>query len=87
MKTVILATAAVLALAAGSALAGEGEGTQPNTVFTELPGVLAQAPVQQQVPTAYARTQPRGAATSTFVTNSHSGTWLFPPNGNQGANS
>jgi hypothetical protein len=87
MKTIFLATAAVLALGAGSAFAGEGEGIQPNTVFTELPGVLAQAPVQQQVPSAYARTQPIGAPTSTFVTNSHSGTWLFLPNGNQGANS
>jgi hypothetical protein len=86
MKTIILATAAVLALGAGSAFAGEGDGTQPNSLFTELPGVLAQAPVQQ-VPSAYARTQPSGAATSTFVTNSHSGTWLFPPDGNAGANS
>ncbi len=87
MRTIILATAAVLALGAGSAFAGEGEGTQPNTVFTELPGVLAQAPVQQQAPSAYARTQPSGAPTSAFVTNSRGSTWLFPPNGNQGANS
>ena len=87
MKTIILATAAVLALGAGSAFAGEGEGTEPNTRFTELPGVVAQAPVQQHAPSAYARTQPSGAPTSAFVTHSHSGTWLFPPNGNQGSNS
>jgi hypothetical protein len=87
MKTIILATAAVLALGAGSAFAGEGEGTQPNSLFTELPGVLAQAPVQQQAPSAYAHTPPSGAPTSTFVTNSHSGTWLFPPDANAGSNS
>jgi hypothetical protein len=87
MKTVILATAAVLALGAGSAFADGGEGTEPNSLFTELPGVVAQAPVQQQAPSAYAHTQPGGAPTSTFVANSHSGTWLFPPDGNAGANS
>ena len=87
MKTIFLATAAVLALGASSAFAGEGEGTEPNTLFTEIPGVIAQAPAQQTAPTAYAHGQVSGAPTSTFVTNSHSGTWLFPPNGNQGANS
>ncbi len=85
MRTMILATAAVLALGAGSAFAGDGEGTQPNTLFTELPGVLAQAPVQQQ--SAFARNQTSGAPTAAFVTQSHGGTWLYPPNPNQGANS
>ena len=87
MKTMILATAAVLALGAASAFAGEGEGTHPNTLFTELPGVLAQAPVQQPVPSAVARNQNNGAPVAAFVTNSHRGTWLFAPNPNQGANS
>jgi hypothetical protein len=87
MRTMILATAAVLALGASSAFAGEGEGTQPNTLFTEIPGVLAQAPVQQQVPSAVARNQTSGSPTAAFVTNSHSGTWIFAPNPNQGANS
>ena len=87
MKTIFLAAAAVLALGASSAFADGGEGTKPNTLFTELPGVVAQAPAQQAAPTAYAHGQAGGAATSTFVTNSHSGTWLFAPNGNQGANS
>jgi hypothetical protein len=86
MKTFFLATAAVLALGAGSAFADGGEGPHANTQFNELPGVIAQAPVQQ-APSAYARSQPSGPATSTFVTNSHSGTWLFPPDGNAGANS
>ena len=84
MKTIFLATAAVLALGASSAFADGGEGTEPNTLFTELPGVVAQAPVQQQAPSAFAHTQPSGAPTSTFVTNSHSGTWLFPPGRSRG---
>jgi hypothetical protein len=87
MKTMILATAAVLSLGVGSAFAGDGEGQVPNTLFTELPGVIAQAPVQQ-VPSAVAQGQTGKAPTATFVTRSQSsGTWLFPPNPNQGANS
>ncbi|HEX4170907.1 MAG TPA: hypothetical protein VHY82_00345 [Acetobacteraceae bacterium] len=87
MRTMIFATAAVLALGAGSAFAGEGEGTHANTLFTELPGVVAHAPVQQQVPSAVARNQTGNPPTAAFVTNNHSGTWVFPPNPNQGANS
>ena len=64
MKTFFLATAAVLALGAGSAFAGGGEGPHANTQFNELPGVIAQAPVQQQAPSAYARSQPSGPALS-----------------------
>ncbi len=45
MKTMILATAAVLALGIGSAFAGDGEGPAANTTFTQLPGVIAQAQV------------------------------------------
>lgn len=78
MKTMILATAAVLGLGVGSAYAGEGDGTVANTWFTELPGVVAQAPLQ--TPSAVARNQATGAPTAAFVTNSHSsGTWLFQP--------
>lgn len=88
MRTMIFATAAVLALGAGSAFAGEGEGTQANTLFTEIPGVVAQAPVQQPVPSAVAHNQTNGAPpVAAFVTNSNRGTWLFAPNPNQGANS
>jgi hypothetical protein len=83
----IFATAAVLALGAGSAFAGEGEGTHPNTLFTQIPGVLAQAPVQQAMPSAVARNQTGDAPVAAFVTNSNKGTWLFAPNPNQGANS
>ena len=49
-----------------------------NTFFTELPGVVAQAP-SQQVPSAVARNQTGGAPTAAFITNHSSGTWLFPP--------
>ena len=87
MKTIILATAAVLALGASSAFAGEGEGPAANTTFTQLPGVIAQAQVGQ-APSAYARNQATGKPTAAFVTTSRSsGTWLFAPNPNQGGNS
>jgi hypothetical protein len=87
MKTMILATAAVLALGVGSAFAGDGDGPAANTTFTQLPGVIAQAQIGQ-TPSAYARNQATGKPTAAFVTTSRSsGTWLFVPNPNQGANS
>jgi hypothetical protein len=87
MKTMILATAAVLSLGVGSVFPGDGEGPVPNTLFTELPGVIAQAPVQQ-APSAVALGQLGNAPTAAFATRSRSsGTWLFAPNPNQGANS
>ena len=79
MKTMILAAAAVLSFGVGSAFASEGEGgTVANTFFTELPGVVAQAP-SQQVPSAVARSQTGAAPTAAFIENHSSGTWLFPP--------
>jgi hypothetical protein len=87
MKTIMLATAAILGLGIGVAFAGEGDGPSANTFFSSLPGVIAQAPVQQ-APSAVARNQAGGGApTAAFVTSSHRGTWLFAPNTNQGANS
>ena len=56
MKTMFLVTAAVLGLGVGSAYADSEGGQIANTRFTELPGVLAQAPVQQ-APSAVARNQ------------------------------
>ena len=78
MKTMILATAAVLALGAGSAYADSEGGTVANPWFTNLPGVVAQAPVQRRCP-AVARNQAIGAPTAAFVTSHSSGTWLFQP--------
>jgi hypothetical protein len=46
MKTTFLAAAAALVLGVGPAYAGDGGGGAPNTFFTELPGVIAQAPGQ-----------------------------------------
>lgn len=87
MKTMILATAAVLALGVGSAFAGDGDGPAANTTFTQLPGVIAQAQIGQ-TPSAYARNQATSKPTAAFVTTSRSsGTWLLVPNPNQGANS
>jgi hypothetical protein len=48
MKTMILAAATALTLSAGVALANESGGYGGPTQFTQLPGVLAQAPVQNQ---------------------------------------
>jgi hypothetical protein len=46
MKTIILATAAVLGIGIGAAYAGDGEDGAmiPDTAFNELPGVIATAP-------------------------------------------
>ncbi len=83
MRTIILATATLLGLGAVAANASEG-GPAPNTWFTQLPGVIAQAPMQ--APSAVAQQQD-SAPTAAFATGSHSsGTWLFPPNSDQGAN-
>ena len=91
MKTMLLAAAAALSLGVGSAYADGGDGPAANTFFTELPGVVAQA----QVPNAPAYAQNRqatqqaqnGPGVHAYVTQSSHGTWLFAPNGNQGANS
>ena len=84
MKTIYLAAAAALSIGIGSAYAGEGEGVIPNTLFTELPGVVAQAPVKNAPLVATAQ---NGNATQHYVTQSSRGTWLFAPNANSGANS
>ena len=88
MKTIVLATAAVLALGAGSVFAGDGDIPQAETFFTQLPGVIAQAPVQQ-APSAVARNQVGGAPTAAFVTGHSRGTWLYGSGGgsHEGANS
>ena len=92
MKTMLLAAAAGLSLVASTAAyAGDGEGPVGNTFFTQLPGVVAQADVPK-VP-AYAQngqaTQhaQNGQGVHAYVTQSSHGTWLFPPNANQGSNS
>ena len=84
MKTMMLATAAVLSLGIGSAFAGEGDGTVANTFFTELPGVVAQAPVQQASTAVAANQATSGIAA--FIAEHRSAVSLFPPNANEGTN-
>jgi hypothetical protein len=81
MKTMLLAAAAALSLGISAAYADDGDGPIANTQFTELPRVIAQAPVQNAPAVATAR---NGQAIGTYVTNSSHGTWLFAPNQNQG---
>jgi len=83
MKTMFLAAAAALSLGIGSAYADGGDLT-PDTRFTELQGVIAQAPAQNVPSIAAAQ---NGQATGTYVTQSSRGTWLFQANQNQGGNS
>ena len=93
MKTMLLAAAAGLSLAASTAAyADSGDGPAANSFFTELPGVVAQADVPNA--SAYAQNrqmQPQqaqnGQGVHVYVGRSNQGTWLFAPNGNQGANS
>ena len=80
MKTMFLAAAAVLSLGVGSAYANEG-GVVANTLFTELPGVIAQAPVQNAPPVATAQ---NGGQVHVYSTQSSRGTWLFAPHEGNG---
>jgi hypothetical protein len=84
MKTMLLAAAAALSLGLGSAYAGEIEGIQPYTYFQQLPGVIAQAPVQ----TRSVATAQNGQAVHAYVAQSNRGTWVFQGAGShEGANS
>src|ERR1700759_1485255 len=93
MRIMLLAAAAGLSLAASTAAyADGGDGPAANTLFTELPGVVAQADVPNA--TAYAQNrqvQPEqaqnGQGVHVFAPQSSHGTWLFQANPNQGANS
>jgi hypothetical protein len=81
MKTMIIAAAAVFSLGVGSAYADSEGGQVANTQFTELAGVVSQAPVQSAPPVATAQ---NGQAVRAYVANSSRGTWLFQPNQNGG---
>jgi hypothetical protein len=79
MKTMLLAAAAALSLGVGSAYAADSEGAsdQAITRFTEIPGVMAQAPAQNAPSVATAQS---GQVVHTFVTSSRSG-YQFPGGG------
>jgi hypothetical protein len=85
MKTMLLAAAAALSLGIGSAYAGDGEGPAGGYVF---PGYIIPGSVYAGAQTpSVATTQNGQARTHVYVTHSQSqGTWLFPPNPNQGGN-
>ena len=93
MKTMLLAASAGLSLVASTAAyAGDGDGPAANTFFTQLLDVVAQADVPNA--SAYAKNRPaqtqqaqNGQGVHAYVTQSSRGTWLFPANSNQGANS
>jgi hypothetical protein len=91
MRTMLLAAAAGLSLVASTAAyADGGDGPAANTLFTELPGVVAQADVPNAQPMPrVGRCSPAGAerAGRVYTTQSSRGTCLFQANPNQGANS
>ena len=77
MKTTLLAAAAAISLGAGAAYADSGQGTVPNTSFTELSGDAGQAPGQNAPWIAGTRNGQQG---QTYSQSTHR-TWLFPPIG------
>ena len=82
MKILLRAAIAAASISSiGPASAGEGEGAVANTFFTELPGVVAQSPVQNAPAVVTAR---NGMTVHAYVANANHGTWLFAPaeNGN-----
>ena len=83
MKIMLRTALTALSIASISpAFAEGGDGTIPNTYFTQLPGVVAQAPVQNpSVATAQ-----NGQGVHAYVTNSNHGIWLFAPQDGGGAN-
>jgi hypothetical protein len=84
MRTMILAAGALLSLSAGVAYAGDADAPAANTLFTQIPGVIAQAPVQNAPAVATAQ---NGQAVHVYATRSNQGTWLFQGGHNEGANS
>ena len=84
MKTLFLAGVMLFGLASTMARAEESEGgPEANTLFTEITGVVAQAPVQSAPADAIAR---NGQSVHVYGTHSSYGTWLFEPQDDSGAN-
>jgi hypothetical protein len=69
LRTMIIATVAAMGLASGVAHAGEGEGLAANTLFTQIPGQVPQAPAGN-VPSINPARQTDGSGHSR---------WLSPP--------
>jgi hypothetical protein len=78
MKTMFLAAAAVSALGVGSAFA---QGIAGGYAYPDFWGNQA----TQAAPQAHAAAPSNGDTVGTYVTHSsNAGTWLFPPNPNNG---
>lgn len=94
MKIMLIATVAALSLVAYSASAGENEVgksktvsapyTQTPTDLTDTSGKFAQAPVQTDAPVV--ATSQSKQTIPIYVAGSGKGTWLFPPNQDEGSN-
>jgi len=82
MRIKLLAAVAAFGLSVAPAFAAESDS---GYVFPDFWGSKAAAAQQPVVGNAPA--QANGPTTSVYVTQSGYGTWLFPPDGNQGANS
>ena len=77
MKSMLRTALAALSIASiGPAFGGEGGDVAANTFFTQLPGVIAQAPAQDASAIATAQ---NGQDVQLYGTMSHRGTWLFAP--------
>ena len=84
MNLTIRAAIAALSIASiAPAFAGEGGSTNPITFFTQLPGVVAQAPAQHAPAIGTAKD---GQTAQAYLTQSNRGTWLFPPHDGGGSN-
>lgn len=83
MKTMLLAVTAVFSLGVGAAFAESEGGPAANTRFTEMRGVVAEAPAQHAPAAAMAQ---NGPSVQAYATQTGGGAWLFAPNGNEGAN-
>ena len=81
MKTIIFAAATALTLGLGAAAYANDGGYGGTTRFTSIPGVVAQAPVQNQ-----SAAVAQSGRMSVYATQSSGGTWLFAPAVNGGGN-
>ena len=73
MKTMLIAAVAATGLTSGVAYAGDGDVPAANTLFTQIPGVVAQAPAGKLPSTGTAQqTGPSG-------NRSRPSPWLSPP--------
>ena len=77
LGSLLVASAVILSAAVGTAFAS-GQGTLPNTYFTELPGVIAKPATGGAV-----RTMPRSSLGAYATPDSH-GTQVLPSGAGQG---